>query len=326
MNIFLTPERERNMIFRFFRHMTEHRVAQRETGREFSPLQLGLLLVVTVGWGLNWPVMKTVLSEVPPLSFRGFCLSLGGLGLLLLARMGGQRLMPPRGKWPTLVWLASTNILGWNVLMIYGVSLLPSGRAALLGYTMPVWSLLLSALWLGDKLTPRRLLGLTLGGLGVFAMMGMELFSLSGAPLGVLLMLGSAFSWAVGVVSIKRFPVRMALTAFSGWLMVLGGLPIALAALALELPRWQLPGLWPALGLAYNVFISFMLCSWAWNRIVLRLPVAVSSLSSLLAPLIGVLGGMWLLGEKPGWSEGIGAACILGAVATVVLRGQGVED
>lgn len=285
----------------------------------FTLRQGGLLLALALGWGLNWPIMKMVISQVPPLTFRGFCLLFGGLGLLLLARAGGQRLRPPAGQWPVLVWLALTNILGWNVLAIYGVSFLPSGRAALLGYTMPVWSMLLSALWLGNHLTPRRLLGLALGGMGVLTMMGMELLGLAGAPLGALLMLGAALSWAVGVVSLKRFPVAMPPMALTGWLMLLGGLPAALAALILEAPRWQMPDLGPALGLVYNVFVAFMFCYWAWNRIVLTVPVAVSSLSSLLTPLVGVLGGMLLLGESPGWGEFLGAAFILGAVATVVL-------
>ncbi len=285
----------------------------------FTLRQGGLLLALALGWGLNWPIMKMVISQVPPLTFRGFCLLFGGIGLLLLARAGGQRLRPPAGQWPVLVWLALTNILGWNVLAIYGVSFLPSGRAALLGYTMPVWSMLLSALWLGNQLTPRRLLGLALGGLGVLTMMGMELLGLAGAPLGALLMLGAALSWAVGVVSLKRFPVAMPPMALTGWLMLLGGLPAALAALVLEAPRWQMPDLGPALGLVYNVFVAFMFCYWAWNRIVLTVPVAVSSLSSLLTPLVGVLGGMLLLGESPGWGEFLGAAFILGAVATVVL-------
>jgi drug/metabolite transporter (DMT)-like permease len=52
----------------------------------------------------------------------------------------------------------------------------------------------------------------------------------------------------------------------------------------------------------------------------------VSSLSSLIVPLIGVAGGMALLGEQPGHAEWIGMACILGAVATVVVRGRKTED
>ena len=53
--------------------------------------------------------------------------------------------------------------------------------------------------------------------------------------------------------------------------------------------------------------------------LVLMVPVAVSSLSSLVTPVIGVIGGMWLLGEQPGWSEFLGAGLILGALATVLL-------
>jgi drug/metabolite transporter (DMT)-like permease len=103
-------------------------------------------------------------------------------------------------------------------------------------------------------------------------------------------------------------------------MLLLGSLPLCLAALIFESPNWHLPSLWPALGLVYNVFIAFMFCYWAWNRIALRLPVTVSSLSSLLIPLVGVIGGMVFLGETPGWEEYLGSAFILGAVATVIKR------
>lgn len=63
-----------------------------------------------------------------------------------------------------------------------------------------------------------------------------------------------------------------------------------------------------------------MFCYWAWNRIVLMVPVAVSSLSSLATPLIGVGSGMLLLGEPLGAQEILAATLILGAVATVSIK------
>ncbi len=72
--------------------------------------------------------------------------------------------------------------------------------------------------------------------------------------------------------------------------------------------------------MVYNVTVAFMFCYWAWNRIVMMVPVAVSSLSSLITPLIGVVGGALLLGEQPGWQEGLAAVLILAAVAVVSLR------
>ena len=94
--------------------------------------------------------------------------------------------------------------------------------------------------------------------------------------------------------------------------MLLGGLPMSLAGILLESDRWQWPSTWPAFGLAYNVVVAFMFCYWAWNRIVLMVPVQVSSLSSLVTPVIGVVGGMLFLGEQPGWQEVAGAGLILG--------------
>ncbi len=81
-----------------------------------------------------------------------------------------------------------------------------------------------------------------------------------------------------------------------------------------------MPSFWPAFGLVYNIFIAFMFCYWAWNRIVLMVPVAVSSLSSLVTPLIGVLGGVVFLGEPFGWREMTASLLILAAVGTVSLR------
>ena len=148
----------------------------------FSRHLLLLLVGVALFWGLNWQVMKVALREIPPISFRTFTVMLGGAGLLLIARLTRQPLMPPKGKWPVLAWLAVTNIAGWNLLSIHGVALLPSGRAALLAYTMPVWSILLSVAWLGNPLTRRRLAGMLLGAAGVLAMMGTELAAIAGAP------------------------------------------------------------------------------------------------------------------------------------------------
>lgn len=283
-----------------------------------------LLAAIALGWGLNWPIMKVVLSEVPPLTFRGSCLTLGGLGVLLLARRAGQSVAIPAGSLGRLVALSAANIIGWNVLVVYGLLTLPSGRGALLGYTMPLWGICLSVWLLRERLTARKLAGLGLGFAGVALLIGESLGALSAAPAGVACMLGAAFSWALGIVLLKRLPLAMPTMSLTGWMMLLGGVPIVVAALIVDAGHWRIPSFWPAFGLAYNLFIGFMFCYWAWNRIVLMVPVSVSSLSSLVTPLIGLFGGMVFLGERPGWQEGLAALCILGALAVVSLPGRRV--
>lgn len=285
---------------------------------KFSRLGLVLLGLLALGWGFNWPIMKVVLWDVPPLTFRGLGLSLGGLGILLLARVGGHSLAAPSGYWPRLLLLSICNIVGWNVLVIYGVAQLPSGRAALLGYTMPLWSMSLSVWLLNEQLTPRRVTALVLGMAGVATLMGPALMKLGGALNGVVLVLCAAFSWGLGIVLLKRFAVPMSTVSLTGWMMLAGGLPIALVAIVLEHDQWHAVRLYPALGVLYNIGVAFMFCYWAWNRIVLMVPVAVSSLSSLITPVIGVLSGMWLLHEQPSWYELAAAVLILSAIALAI--------
>ena len=282
----------------------------------------GLLLLagLSLFWGLNWPIMKVVLTEVPPLYFRSFCLLLGGSGMLVVARLSGNSIAVPQGKWGRLMLLSLTNIIGWNVFAIYGVSLLPSGRAALLGYTMPLWSALLSVWLLGERVTFRRLIALLLGLSGVAVLLGGSLAGMLQAPVGVACMILAAWSWALGIVLFKRLPMGMPTSSLTGWTMLLGSLPLLCVAIPLETSCLVVPGFWPAFGLVYNVFIAFMFCYWAWNRIVLMVPVAVSSLSSLAIPVIGVIGGVLFLGESMGWREVLATLLILGAVGIVSIR------
>lgn len=281
---------------------------------------LMLLAALSLFWGANWPIMKMVLTEVPPLFFRSVCLLLGGVGMLALARVTGVSLKVPAGQWNRVLWLAAFNIAGWNALVIIGVSLLPSGRAALLGYTMPLWSMILSVAFLGDRLTGRAIVGLLFGLAGIAVLMGGSVEGMLQAPVGVLCMILGAWSWAIGVVLFKRIPVTMPTSALTGWMMLAGSLPLLALAIPLETARLAVPSFWPLFGMLYNIFVAFMFCYWAWNRIVQMVPVAVSSLSSLSTPLIGVLGGVVFLGEPLGWQEVVASLLIVGAVGSVSLK------
>ena len=276
-----------------------------------------LLAALSLCWGINWPVMKIVLVEIPPLYFRGTCLLLSGLGLLLIARINGNSIVIPRAHWRHLLAITLINVVGWNVLAIYGVLLLSSGRAALLAYTMPIWSTLLSVPVLGEALTRQRLLALALGLAGIVVLMGGSLTSFFSTLPGFVAMILAAWAWALGIVLFKRFRIAMPTISLTGWTMLFGSFPVLAVAIPLETARLGTPGFWPMAGLFYNVFLSFMFGNWAWNRIVLMVPVAVSSLSSLVIPLIGVTSGMILLGEPLGWQEMLATALILGAVGTV---------
>lgn len=278
-----------------------------------------VLASLTLAWGFNWTAMKVALSEVPPWTFRSLCLGLGAAVLFIALRAGGRRLVLPTGQWGRLWLLALLNITSWNMLVAFGVGMIPSGRAAILAYTMPVWAVPLSVWLLGERITGAKLFGLALGLGGLALLLGESFVSLGAAPLGSLLVLGAAVSWALGTVMQKRFPVSLPAGPYTAWIMLLGGVPIFIGALVFEdfrdLGRVSLA---PALGTAYNVFIAFAFAHWAWIKIATSVPVSVFSISMLLIPVVGVVSGMLFLGERPTWAEYGALVLVLGALVTVM--------
>src|SRR6476661_5620863 len=118
------------------------------------------ILVLTLVWGCNWPVMKIGVSELAPLTFRELTLPFAALGMLLVARLTGDSIRVPRKLWPRLGVLALFNIAGWNGFVLFGIQQLPAGRSAILGYTMPIWATLIAAIVLHEPISRRKLLGL----------------------------------------------------------------------------------------------------------------------------------------------------------------------
>ncbi len=200
------------------------------------PAGFVLLALLTLFWGANWPAMKISLSELPVWWFRAGCLWFGGLALLAIARLVGQKVALPRGERKALLFCALFNVVAWHLFSGYGISLITAGRAVIIAYTMPVWAALLSSPVLGEAFTRRKVVALALGVSGLAVLIGPDLASLEQAPLGALFMVLAAISWAIGTVSIKRFDWSLPTTALVGWQLVLGAVPVTLGAIL-----WQDP-------------------------------------------------------------------------------------
>ncbi len=278
-----------------------------------------LLLVLTLGWGCNWPLMKLALAEIPVWTFRSVCVLVGAAGIFAIARVAAQPMLPSRAHWPRLIGISLFNVAAWNILIGYGLTLLPAGRSAILAYTMPLWVALLSVPLLRERLTPRRLLGLLLGMSGMLLLLSDESASLRTAPIGALLVVGAALSWALGSVLIKRFPTSLPTTSFTAWQLLLGGVPIVVGACLLDTHK-PVPLSWQAsVALAYNIVVAFIICYWVWFKIVSRASAMASSLGTLAIPVVGVFSSTLVLGERPDWREYLALLLVLAAVATVIV-------
>lgn len=288
-------------------------------GHERLPRKLLWVLAgLTLAWGFNWTAMKVALAEVSPWGFRTLCLGGGAVILFSLLRAVGTPLAVPRSQWRRLALLALLNITCWNILVAYGVALIPSGRAAIIAYSMPVLAIPLSVWLLGERMNARKLAGIALGLGGLALLLADQVSSLQAAPVGALLVLGAAGTWAIGTVLQKKFPVAVPVSVYTAWIMLIGGIPIFAVAAVTEAGGHPPISLQAWLAIAYNVFVAFAWAHWAWIKIATSVSVTVFSLSMLLIPVVGVLSGMLFLGERPSASESAAMLLILAALVTVV--------
>jgi drug/metabolite transporter (DMT)-like permease len=284
-----------------------------------SRRQLWGLVALTLMWGVNWPMMKLSLRELTPLYFRAFTMTGGALWLYLFFRARGVRMAPAGREWRQIAALALPNMLGWHVLSIFGVQALASGRAAILGFTMPVWTVLLGALFFGERLTRRVGVAAALVLLAIGLLLSHELDALAGRPVGVLWMEGAALAWALGTLMMRRARLTLPMPALTVWMMILTAAVLWVLALVTEpWPEWRFS--WPMwLSLAYGVLINYGFAQIIWFGLARHLPPATSAMSIMAVPLIGTLSATLIVGEWPTWQDGVAMLAVMGAMAAVLL-------
>jgi drug/metabolite transporter (DMT)-like permease len=259
------------------------------------------LAITSMGWGINWPINKFLLSELPPFTMRGVPGVIGAGLLALLALALRQSLHVPREIWPRLLVAAFFNVAAWMTLMGLALLWLPASETALIAYTMPVWASLLAWPVLGERPIWLRSLSLVMAFAGLAAIMGGNGFSASSAKLpGILMALGGSIGFALGTVLSKRLPLSMSPIPGAAWQIGLGSVPVAIVGLAIETTHLdQVSGLGWWL-LIYSVVIQFCVAYVSWFAALARLPASVAAIGTMAVPVIGVVASAITLGEPLG--------------------------
>jgi len=284
---------------------------------------LVLLALLTLFWGLNWPVMKISVREYPPLTFRLIGM-LGGIAVIwAAARMQKAPLAIPEGRVLTVLKLAIPNMFIWHALIIIGVRMLSSGRAAILGYTMPAWAVIAGLVFFRDRISRAALAGIVMAMSGAMLLLSSEFSRISGQPLGTIAVLMAAAAWGFGTVLMKRTQIDMPTISLTLWMLSFATVGIAILVLIFELPQVRWPNWIEWLGIIYNAAIIFGFAHVVWFQLARSLPPVASSLSVMFIPVIGTFSGAWMLGEEPHWQDYAAIVLILGAMSTVMFRRPG---
>jgi drug/metabolite transporter (DMT)-like permease len=285
---------------------------------KLSSRQWTVLILLTLVWGINWPIMKIGVTGFPPLTFRTLCMWLGTpiLALVLVFQRVPFRI--GREHWPELLLLATFNMFFWHGLIIVAVQSLSSGRAAILGYTMPMFSAVLGAWVFGDRLSQRAWGGVAAASVGVVLLLWHELSNLSGKPVGVLLALGAASTWALGTQLLRRTRMPVPTLAISFWMAFLTTGVMTVLAFALERDDWHAPSeaTWGAI--LFNAVLVFGFAQAAWFYLARSLPPVASTLSVMLIPVLGVFSGAVGLGEVLHWQDWAAVLLMMVSIAAVL--------
>ena len=280
--------------------------------------QLANLVLLTLVWGLNWPVMKMGVSNYPALTFRALSIMLGVPVLALALALMKVPFRVPRRYWPELLGLTATNMLIWQVCIILAVQSLSSGRAAILGYTMPIFSAIIGSLLFKAAMSRRAWLGVGAAAMGVALLLWHELTGLAGRPAGVALALIAAGSWALGTQLLRRTRIELPTLTLSFWMTVLTGTAITILAVVFDRSAWQMPSAPVSWAIAYNAVLIFGYAHAAWFFLARGLPPVASTLSVMFIPVLGVFAGALWLGEVLHWQDFAAMVLMVGAIASVL--------
>jgi drug/metabolite transporter (DMT)-like permease len=278
-----------------------------------------MLVGVSLAWGLTWPAMKIALNEIPPFSMRvGTCV----LAVLTLFAVAVLQHRDVRIRSAVLgAHLVVAGVLNVAIFVLFTafaqLATLTS-RVTVLTYTMPIWAALLAYPILGERLNLARGVSLLLCAVGL-AVLTYPLIGTSDL-IGLALALGTAVSWAAGTVYLKWAQIEADPIAVSMWQLVVALVVVGAGLLLFEgsLHLWPVSqsALWALVfcALAGSAFAYLL-----WFEIVRRLPAMTASLGVLSAPVVGTVGSVLMLGERPTMSDIVGFVLILTAAACVLL-------
>lgn len=290
-----------------------------------SRRQLLALVALTLMWGINWPMMKLSLRELSPLYFRALTMTGGALWLYGFYRVRGLRMLPQGPEWRSVIRLGAPNMLGWHAISILGVKELASGRAAILGFTMPIWTVLISVLFLGEKLTRRVAFAAAAVAVAIALLISHEFTALAGRPLGIVWMELGAVLWAVGTLMMRRARLMMPVETLTVWMMILSSICLwAIALVSEPWPVWQFSAvMWASL--AYGALINYGFAQIIWASLARNLPPSTSAMSIMAIPLVGTLSATFIVGEWPNWQDFVAIVFVLAAIAAVLLPARSLR-
>jgi len=299
------------------------------TGRPvLSWIALGVVYVV---WGTTYLAIRVGVRHLPPLLFSGTRYVAAGALLLPIAwwatarrrRAGEGSAMPAATAWLAVAVVGILLLCVGNGGVSVGETIVPSGYAAVLVATVPLWMIVFAWPVQRQRVTRRSAAGLAVGLLGVAILVGPSLASAH--LVGVPILLAAAAVWGFGSIVGRRLALPPNPLLAAALEMLIGGVALlALAAATGEFSqvRWAAVPAASWIALAYLIGPGSILGFTCYGYALAHLPVTTVSTYAYVNPIVAVLAGSLVLSERVSWHEAIGAALVIGSITIILHRSQ----
>lgn len=286
----------------------------------------GLILLITSLWGYGWVPMKTGLNYMGPAMFTALRFTVGAITLLMVAffmKLG----LPKKRYWKHLFLVGLLQTAAVFLLVMYGLNLVDAGKSSVLLYSMPLWSSILAVPYLKEKLTWKQLTGLFLGMIGLFIILGWDIWSMQDALVvsGELLIILASVIWAISNIYFRLYLAALPKVQSSAYQMTFGAIALLIFAVIAE---WGEPVVINASSLydvLYSGVIASALCFTVWYLILSKINMVTATIATLLVPVFGLFFSSLLLAEKITLSVVIGAVFIIYGIVRAQLKDKTKE-
>ena len=249
-----------------------------------------LLAFVIITWGYSWVLMKQALDYMMPITFAALRITVGGLMILPLILKSNSFKFSNFIKTDYIV-LGLLQTTAMFAFIIYGMTFVTAGKTAVVLYTMPVWTSFLLHFFINEKLSAKQWLGVLFGILGILCILGWDTFVKQDKYIifGEILILLAALSWAVANIWIRVQLKSDNPVLLNGYQQLIGVVFLIILALSTEgffMIEWTYYSIYTVL---FTGIIASAVNFSAWFYLINKIDINITTYSSLLVPVFGLI-------------------------------------
>lgn len=258
-----------------------------------------LILVITIIWGYAWVYMKLVLEFMGPFTFSAIRFAVGSVTLLIMVwalKLG----VPEKIYWKPLMIVGTLQTALVFLLVMYALMFVGAGKSSVLLYSMPIWSSLLAAKFLNEKITRTKGIGLTIGFIGLLSILGWDFITEQNVQVIIseCLIILAAIAWAFSNVYYRLTLLHIPRIQMSAFQMTFGTIGLIIASLIMERNETIIINSTSVYYILFTGVLASALAFTVWFIILTVIDMVTATISTMLVPVCGLLLSRLMIGEQ----------------------------